>query len=70
MKSIAVLAGNYQQFLDWCKDNPQERGIYCNEWPQFAGIEFVRMVEVGTFRERKDASDLRQRVAVMVRTNI
>ena len=66
---VAVLAGTHKQFMGWCADNTQERGIYCDEWPRFAGLEFSRVVEVGTFRQRKDALDLWQRVIPMVRPN-
>lgn len=66
---VAVLAGTHKQFTQWCAANPTEQGYYCDEWPRFAGLEFSRMVEVGTFRLRKDALDLWQRVAPMVRPN-
>lgn len=67
-KLIAILAGNYSQFKKWQQSNQDKQAVYCDYWPQFAGLEFSEMVEVGTFRERKDALDLWQRVAPMVRT--
>lgn len=67
---VAVLAGTHEQFRLWANANQTERGVYCDVWPLFAGLEFTRMVEVGTFRLRKDALELWQRVAPMVRPNV
>lgn len=66
-KRIAVLAGNHQQFLEYKRDHPNDHLTYCGEWPRFAGLEFHEMVEVGTFRNRKDALDIYQHVLPRVR---
>jgi hypothetical protein len=60
---VAVLAGTYAQFLSWQRENPGVRAVFCDQWPDFAGMEFSRVVEVGTFRGRKDAFELWRRVA-------
>ena len=65
---VAVLAGNFQEFSIY-KDNDALKYIYCNNWPDFAGIEFHRFIEVGTFRKRPDALQLYQRVLPMVRAD-
>jgi len=59
---VAVLAGTYEQFEHWCAEHPKECCVYCDEWPRFAGLRFVRMVEVGTFRQRNDAVELWKKV--------
>lgn len=63
---VAVLAGNFQEFSMY-RDNDAVKYVYCNNWPDFAGIEFHKLVEVGTFRKRRDALELYQRVLPMVR---
>lgn len=66
---VAVLAGNRAQFLEWQRQNPEVRGVFCDQWPMFAGLEFSSMVEVGTFGLRPDALEMWQHVAPRVRPN-
>lgn len=66
MKFIAVLAGTYQQFREYAKTDDR-RLVFCNRWPEFAGIEFDEVVQVGTFSDRPDALELYQYVLPKVR---
>ena len=63
---VAVLAGNFQEFSAY-RDNDAVKYVYCNNWPDFAGIRFNKFIEVGTFRKRPDALELYKRVLPMIR---
>ena len=67
---VAVLAGNWAQFREWENAHKDVRAVFCNRWPNFAGLEFSQMIEIGTFKSRKDALELWQRVAPMIRANV
>jgi len=67
---VAVMAGNKTQFDDWANKNPDLHGIFCDDWPRFAGMEFEKAVEIGTFRARKDALGIWQKVMPMVRPKV
>lgn len=64
---VAVLAGTRVQFIEWKRQNRDVNAVFCDKWPMFAGIEFSRMVEIGTFNLRDDARVIRQQVGPMVR---
>lgn len=64
---VAVLAGTHREFLEWELAHKEVRSVFCDRWPKFAGLKFSKMVECGTFRQRKDAFELWLRVAPMVR---
>lgn len=66
---VAVLAGNRAQFREWEIAHKDVRAVFCDRWPDFAGLEFSQMIEIGTFKSRKDALELWQRVAPMVMAN-
>ena len=66
-QAVAILAGNHAQYLEWQRHNPSIRGVYCDQLPMFAGIEFSKMIRIGTFEYRPDALEIYQYVVPMVR---
>lgn len=66
-KPVAVLAGTFPQFREYERQHREQKLVFCDRWPYFAGLEFSSLVEVGTFRSRPDALDIYQRVVPMVR---
>lgn len=66
-KPVAVLAGNSAQFYEYARQNPVPKPIFCHQWPDFGGIEFSKLVMVGTFKKRQDALEIYSRVLPMVR---
>lgn len=64
-RTIAVLAGTFSEATKY-RDNDAVKYVYCNNWPDFAGLKFDSLVEVGTFRKRKDALEIYQRVLPML----
>ena len=61
MKTIAILAGDHQQYLEH-KDiflAPEgERMVYCNRLEKILANQFDELRVVGTFWDRKDAGDI------------
>jgi hypothetical protein len=66
-KPVAVLAGSYVQFRNYARDHPEPKPIFCDESYRFLGLEFSKMVVVGTFREKKNAFAIYARVLPMLR---
>lgn len=61
--TTVVVAGNYQQFLDWCRDNrrrPTERWLrYANEGgTNLFGLRKVHFIWAGTWYDRRDILQL------------
>lgn len=69
VRPIAVLAGTRNEFVEYKRLNNDKRLVFCDRWPEFAGLEFSEFVEVGTFGSRNDALVIYQRVLPMVRPN-
>ena len=42
-KCIAVLAGTYQEFLEYSRDWPDRQMVFCDSWPKFGGLDFQRL---------------------------
>ena len=74
MKNIAVLAGDYGQFVTWVRErDPQARirggwahGVhahyeYISAW-RHGGVEYDEVQVVGTFHQRSDAKQLEEAV--------
>lgn len=59
-----ILAGNYNEFLQYCHDNIISRRdpntIYARDIHSIKGIHGAEIKVVGTFWERRDASDIFQ----------
>ena len=69
VRLIAVLAGTRNEFVEYKRRHSDKRLVFCDRWPEFAGVEFSEIVEIGTFRLRPDALQIYQQVLPMVRTN-
>lgn len=61
-----VLAGNHSQFMDWCRSTGTDsvkgaRHIHVNA---LCGVHFpiTDFVKVGTWRQRKDLEEIKQRL--------
>lgn len=69
MKKIIVLAGNREQFERYLDENgmTDSEAIhgYCAE--VLYGIEASKIVEVGTFYERKDCHELKELALTRIR---
>jgi hypothetical protein len=67
---IFVLAGNYQQYERWRRDNQigPTASIYVLDAETLNGQTITKedcVIEVGTFYQRKDAAEIRDRVRVI-----
>jgi hypothetical protein len=53
---LVVLAGNYREFLFWCRENnrnPRDRNlIYASEMHRLMGLGPIRLVTYGTWADR------------------
>ena len=59
MKKV-ILAGNYQQFMDWCREtktNPREC-VYYDHPHKILGLSHFEQIKVGTWSDVKDAYKL------------
>lgn len=60
----AILAGTYQQFLNWCKENmvsPLSRDVfYIADRDSLLGLHDVEVIKYGTWYERTDLEDIEQ----------
>jgi hypothetical protein len=58
-----VLAGNYREFLFWCRENernPRDRNlIYASEPQRIRGLGPIRFITYGTWYLRRDAWEMR-----------
>lgn len=65
---IFVIAGTYQQFVSWAKENgidPRNRHyIYVSSVQQLQGVREGELVLTGTWWDRPDIHELRQMVRV------
>ena len=59
---VAVMAGNSLEWREFNRQHPESLNVFCNRWPEFAGIEFDDAVVTGTFHGRRDASEIMERV--------
>lgn len=61
-KKTLVLAGNYAQYINFCKEkglHSKNDQYYHASWPgQIQGHTFCDIEIIGTFWDRKDARDL------------
>jgi hypothetical protein len=62
MQKIIILAGNRQQFEGYLEHNglTDSQACYGFDARSLFGIEASGVIEIGTFYERKDASELRR----------
>ena len=62
MKQFIVLAGSRREFEDFLNEQglTDSEALYGYMPDVIAGVETERVVEVGSFRERKDAEKLRE----------
>ena len=68
MKKVAILAGNYNQYMQFLSDKEDKHNyIFCNDFKDIAGREFSKQIIIGTFHERKDASKIIQEVMARIR---
>jgi hypothetical protein len=65
MKKIFVIAGNYNQFVDWCRDiavsphSPLVKYIAEGEGQiALSGTRNPEVISIGTYRQRKDFQEL------------
>ena len=60
LKKVLVLAGNYEQYRQWLRDNNHHSkvAVYGADAEQIFGIEVSKVVTTGTFWERNGASEL------------
>jgi hypothetical protein len=64
-KPIIVLAGNYREFRDYAKGD--KRCIFGDREDKLRGLDAEKVVEVGTFWQRKDSHELFQIARLQVR---
>ena len=61
-----ILAGNYRQFLDWCKEegvDPRTRSIrYIHDVHSILGMRDYEVIRYGTYYERKDFNDIEDEI--------
>lgn len=72
MKQFIVLAGSrreFEQFLDE-QGLTDSEALYGYEPDVMAGVETEKVVEIGSFKERKDASKLREFADTRIRTTM
>lgn len=71
MKRIIILAGSLKQFNYWCDEmgiNPKNpKYIYADRPEKILGIEAEQVIEIGTFYERSDAREMRERANSRIR---
>jgi len=59
-KLYMVLAGNYQQFLLWQKENPDKKGRYVTDQYSIKGFHGYIPVRYGTWYERENPHELEE----------
>jgi hypothetical protein len=63
-KAVLVAAGNYKEFILWCRINainPHEnpaRAMYISSWTNIQGRRGYPYVVTGTFWDRQDANSI------------
>lgn len=62
MKKIIILAGTKQQFDSYCRVNElnMESAVYGHSFESIQGVEASKVEVIGTFWDRKDASELKE----------
>jgi hypothetical protein len=62
-KSI-YMAGNYQQFVHFCKEHglTPNKEIYISGVESLWGLHDVILIKIGTWYERKDAEEIERRL--------
>ena len=62
MKKFYVIAGNYDQFVDWCSKNRVSSSSplvsYVSGPECLLGLQNPEVIVTGTYRERKDFQEL------------
>lgn len=66
---LVVVAGNYQQFVGFCRDNgfnPRQRGlVYAQSVETLYGLHSVDLAYAGELRHRRDLPELYARLRTM-----
>ena len=64
---IAILAGNWQQFIHYQRFHPEENIVYCGSERDLLGMEISGIVIFGTFWERKDSITINELAKTRIR---
>jgi hypothetical protein len=68
---LVVLAGNYREFLFWCRENecnPRDRNlIYASDPSRLRGLGPVRWISYGTAYLRRDYWEMREYLTYLER---
>jgi hypothetical protein len=68
---LVVLAGNYREFLFWCRENernPRDRSlIYPSDWWRLRGLGPIRVIRYGTWYMRRDIARIEETIYILER---
>jgi hypothetical protein len=72
MEKIYVVAGNYNQFRDYCTrkgtvGNDNKQYLYVERPDSLRGLGSIKGVYIGTWRNRPDIKEIEQRIAIIKR---
>lgn len=69
MRRILVIAGDYSQFAQWCRENGfrpyQYPVVYVRSWHSLLGIHAADVVYTGTYLDLPDLHEIQRHLATM-----